>query len=303
MEEDGSLTPGSKIFWDHFYNDEEGRLIEKEVHHRRSVEIKEGGGLLNHYEWFMEYERYGPILIQVLERELKAPATTNVSVLHVLHVGCGNSDFCDHFSSAMSLSTVFSSMKCCILNTDICENIISRLSSAFPERLYAVGNCCKLHSSKEVEPEDTENSVSMEPEGATKEFTASWYNSQRTSNGRTDLLVMDSTVHLIFDKGTMDALLSAFPGQYNPNVLAYAEESIRVLTLGSIWYIISINAVDIVDSYVLAVCSEDDKSFRRVHHSSIELTSHETNLIRVETLGSRYLCYAYVVVGKEEDEE
>lgn len=298
MEEDGSLTPGSKAFWDHFYNDEEGRLVDKESHHRRATEIKEGGSLLDHYEWFMEYPRYGPALIQVLEQELKAPARSD-SAFHVLHVGCGNSNFCDHFVSAMSLSSSFSSTVCSILNTDICENIISHLSTAYPDRLYAVGNCCNLRSSEErgKTNEQTNQHLNVILENNT-DITSGWYRQHVSFNGTPELEIMDNTVHLIFDKGTLDALLSAFPGEYNPNVLAYAEESVRVLKTGALWYIISINAVDVVDSYVLAVC-DAGKSFRRVSHSSIELSSQETNLIRVETLGSRYLCYGYLVV--EED--
>eukprot|EP00796_Vickermania_ingenoplastis_P005470 gene5470-3944_t len=280
MKEDGSITPGSKNFWDHFYDEGEGRLIDKEWENRKAQEVKEGGSLLDHYEWFMTFERYGPGVVTFLETQLRSPAA-NAEEFRVLHVGCGNSDFCSHFTTALTLSRQFSSKKTSVLNVDICESIIERMKRTYPDRLYAVGNCCQMQLPNEDDAF----------------LDGNWY--RQAGDSEAPLLVQNNAVEMVFDKGTLDALLSAFPGDYNPNAQMYAEEAIRICAPGGVWYIISINDVVVVDSYVLAV-SHEEKSFRRVHQSSISLSPSDRNPIRIETLGSRYLCFGYVTHRNEQ---
>lgn len=278
MEEDGTLTPGSKAFWDEFYSDENGRLLNKEHDHRRSEEIRVGGSLLDHYEWFMPFTVYETEFVESLADHLRPPARMH-SELRVLHTGCGNSDFCDEFTSSIKYHSVLSSKEVTVLNIDICRSVVDRMITTYPTRLYAVGNCCCMRSSSD--------------EGSRR-----WWHTGSNASEGAHVVVQSNAVQVIFDKGTLDAILSAFPGEHNPNAYAYAEESIRVLEPGGIWFLISINSMDLVDSYVLTA-SMECKSFRRVVQECIEVPTDFSNGVRVETLGSRYHCYAYVVVEDE----
>lgn len=291
MKEDEALTPGSKAFWNDFYNKEDGRLIEKEKHYHKNAEVKEGGSLLNHYEWFLSFASYGSSFLTFLEEELNEPARSDPEC-HVLHIGCGNSDFCEHFSAAAPFHSLLETKKNMeVLNVDICESIIDHLSLTFPERLYAVGDCCQMKPNED-------SLFGSEVHNRANEFsTVGWYHADRQ---RKDfpLFVQSNSTHIIFDKGSLDAILSAFPGEFNPNAHAYAEEAIRVIMVGGIFYIISINATDVIDSYILSV-SEDNKSFRRVHHTCLSHSSNKINSIRTETLGSIYHCYGYLAVTED----
>ncbi|KAG5467093.1 hypothetical protein LSCM1_01274 [Leishmania martiniquensis] len=273
------LNPGRADFWEHFYDQEGGRLQKKEQHHRKAREIAARGSLMNHYEWFMEYPRY--------EAALKAALRTAPTALscdgptRVLHVGCGNSDFCDHVEELLlDLGAVPSSSSRAseVLNIDICQNIIAHLALSFPSRRYAVGNCCDLHVSSSP-------FVPSSRDGA-------WYKVDTALQLRT---VLQNSANIVFDKGTADALLSAFAGDYNPNMEAYMCEMLKVLRLGSLLFLISINSEDVVSPYVLA--AEDRlKSFRLEYRDVIELAGQDLRHLRVETLGSRYNCYGFVVV-------
>lgn len=277
MEECGALNPGCKAFWDHFYEEDTGRLAEKEAANRKSKEVKERGSLLDYYEWFMPFDKYEDLLLDFLKKYV-FPCERH---FRVLHIGCGNSDFSDRFSEAVQ--SCVKTVSTTVLNTDISEDLIDRLQLTYTNRLYAVGNCCQMLSS-EMEEEREE-----EPHG-----DEDWYQANPRS-----LLVFSSSVTLIFDKGTMDALLSSYPGDYNPNAANYASEAIRVLAPGGAWFLISINSEDTIDSYVLS-SSFEEKSFRRVFTDSIQLTPQEVNEIRVETLGSLYHLYGYTVVNESD---
>lgn len=291
MKEDEGLTPGSKTFWDEFYNKEDGRLMEKEHHYYRNAEIREGGSLLNHYEWFFSFASYGSSFLTFLEEKLSEPARSDPEC-HVLHVGCGNSDFCEHFSAAASFHSLLETKKKVeVLNVDICESIIDHLSLTFPERRYVVGDCCRMKR-------NDDSLLGGEVHNRMNEFeTVGWYHVDR-QHKTVPLLVQSHSTHIIFDKGSMDAMLSAFPGEFNPNAHAYAEEAIRVIVVGGVFYIISINAMDLIDSYVLSV-SEDNKSFRRVFHTCLSHNPKNFNSIRTETLGSVYHCYGYLAVVED----
>ncbi|AIO02117.1 hypothetical protein LPMP_344970 [Leishmania panamensis] len=275
------LNPGRADFWEHFYDPEAGRLQEKELHHRKAHEIARRGSLMYHYEWFMEYPLY--------EDALKACIQTVPTVLpthgptRILHAGCGNSSFCDHAEQLLSdLDPALSSSSTRapeVLNVDICQNLITLLARHFPSRLYAVGNCCDLH-------------VSSSPSVPFSSDTI-WYSRDTALQLHT---VLQSSVDIVFDKGTADALLSAFAGEFNPNMESYMGEMLKILRPGGLFFLISINSEDVVNPYVLS--AEDGvKSFQLAYMDVIELASQDLRHVRVETLGSRYNCYGYTVVA------
>ncbi|KAG5491417.1 hypothetical protein JIQ42_01318 [Leishmania sp. Namibia] len=275
----GEMNPGRADFWEQFYDQADGRLQEKERHHRKAREIAARGSLMNHYEWFMEY----PLYETALKACLRAVSTTfsNDGPIRVLHVGCGNSDFCDHVEELLSdLNAVSSSYSrpSEVLNVDICENIIAHVTLCFPSRLYAVGNCCDLHVTSSPLAPSSSDGV--------------WYSRDASLQLRA---VMQSSVDIVFDKGTADALLSSFAGDYNHNMEAYTGEMLKVLRPGGLLFLISINSEDVVNPYVLS--AEDGlKSFQLEYKDVIELGAQDLRHLRVETLGSRYNCYGYAVV-------
>lgn len=286
MQQDAQeLNPGRADFWDHFYDQDDGRLHEKEHQHRRARDIAERGSLLDHYEWFMEYPLYESALRAGLEAV--PSALVGSRPMHILHVGCGNSDFCDHISGLLSAllpfskSSSFSATVAEVLNMDICESIIDHLARHFPQRLYAVGNCCDLV-------------VTPVPRQASVLVSGGWFK-LRSGPGQRLESVQQSSVDLVFDKGTADALLSSFAGEYNPNMEAYMQQMLEVLRPEGLLFFISINSEDVVNPYVLAA-EDSTKSFQLEYTHVIELAASDLRHLRVETLGSRYTCYGYKVV-------
>ncbi|KAG5492930.1 hypothetical protein JKF63_01510 [Porcisia hertigi] len=273
------LNPGRADFWEDFYDPEGGRLQKKELRNRRAREIVEHGSLMDHYEWFMEYPLYEDALkscLQTMSTMLSSNGPTRI-----LHVGCGNSDFCDHAEGIISGLRCISSSSSRVsevLNIDINRNIITHLAHRFPERLYAVGNCCDLN----VSPSRSSSLLNDAP----------WYIRDTTLGLCT---IRQSSVDIVLDKGTADALLSSFAGDYNPNMEAYMGEMLKVLRPGGVLFLISINSEDVLNPYVLA--AEDElKSFQLRYTNVIQLGVQELQHLRVETLGSRYCCYGYAVV-------
>ena len=235
-------NPGRADFWVQFYDDEDGRLHEKEQRHKKARELAERGSLMDHYEWFMEYPLFEKALLAFLQQ---VPAVlTAAQPARVLHVGCGNSDFCEHVEGLLSDQLgVSTSPPAEVLNVDICENIITHLARRFPSRRYAVGNCCELHVT--TPPQHTSDAVS-------------WFTVDDTLILKA---VLGNTVDFVFDKGTADALLSAFAGEFNPNMEAYVGEMLKVLRLGGAMFVISINSEDVVNPYFLSA-QDGDKFFQ-----------------------------------------
>jgi hypothetical protein len=270
-------NPGRADFWVQFYDEDEGRLYEKEQKHKKSRELAERGSLMDHYEWFMEYPLYEKKLLSFLQQVPSSiPAGRPV---RLLHVGCGNSDFSDHVEGLLTDQLgVSASPSAEVLNVDICDNIITRLVRQFPSRRYAVGNCCDLHVTS------MPSSSSAAPPWFVVEDPLQLKN------------VYHSTVDIVFDKGTADALLSAFAGEFNPNMQAYIGEMLKVLRLGAVMFLISINSEDVVNPYFLSA-QDDDKFFQLDFTGVIALDAAALRHLRVETLGSRYNCYGYTVVS------
>ncbi|KPA86650.1 hypothetical protein ABB37_00754 [Leptomonas pyrrhocoris] len=274
-------NPGRADFWVQFYDDEDGHLREKEQQHKKSRELAEGGSLMDHYEWFMEYPLYEKKLLAFLPQV--PTARTTEKPMRWLHVGCGNSDFCDQVEGLLSDQlSVSASPPAEVLNVDICENIITHLARRFPWRLYAVGNCCDLHVTARSASLSQERPAGEEP----------WFVLDNTLHVQ---MVRQSAVDVVFDKGTADALLSAFAGEFNPNMEAYVGEMLKVLRPGGAMFVISINSEEVVNPYFLSA-QDGDKSFQLVFTDVVELGAGGLRHLRVETLGSRYSCYGYTVV-------
>ncbi|KPI83161.1 hypothetical protein ABL78_7816 [Leptomonas seymouri] len=283
MQDDAAeWNPGRANFWLQFYDSEDGRLHMKEQDHKKSRELVERGSLMDHYEWFMEYPLYEKKLAAFLKRVPAALPTQKP--VRLLHVGCGNSDFCDHIGDLLSDELgVSASPPVEVLNVDICENIITHLARQFPSRLYAIGNCCDLHVT----------ALPAATPAQQKFGEGSWF---IRGDGSQLATVCRSSVDVVFDKGTADALLSAFAGELNPNMEAYVGEMLKVLRVGGVFFVICINSEDVVHPYFLSA-QEGDKFFQLEFTDTIELDAAALRQLRVETLGSRYNCYGYSVVN------
>lgn len=278
QDDESEHNPGRAEFWTDFYADD-GRLMAKEWDHRRSEELRDNGSLMDHYEWFMSYSQYEAPLETCLRGLFSATGCGPADrPLRVLHIGCGNSDLCDHLLSTITASGGGTASE--ILNVDICGGLLRHLARHFPQRRYAVGNCCHLVAAGASSP--AEPFYSLASEGDRLELAE----------------VAPAAVDFVCDKGTLDALMSAFAGEFNPNVEAYASEMLRALRTGGRFFLISINAEDVVSSYVLAAQdkSNPEKGFQRCYRHIIQLPKGEVNALRVETLGSTYNCYCFEVV-------
>lgn len=368
MQDDPSeWTPGRAQFWDEFYSEDGGRLQQKDFQCRRSEDTRHGRSLMDHYEWFMPYALYDDALQHCLNDCLtdtsnccgrrsscngddcinegtdsrrarrRRPACQDVdtAAFRVLHIGCGNSDFVDHFRTApMTASSASAHAKPSsssartveVLNVDICADLIARLTRTFPHRCYAVGDVCALvnpdarHSAKQG---GSLGDLWLEKTSCRKSCAcAGWYVMDRHAycdghgaGAHGDdaegcaarlLHVVPHSVDLVFDKGTADALLSGFPGEVNPNFAACAREALRVLRTGGVYVCISINSSDTLSPYFLSasadvesVTTENTSRFFQLRHQSvIQLDKSDVSEPRVETLGLRYSCFGYMVVDR-----
>ena len=294
MEEDGLATPGSKGYWDVFYNTDGGPLVEKQ----RQISRKEGTGcedasdsVLDRYEWFTTFDVCEDNFLEAL-RETFTPLPQTLAV-RVLHIGCGNSAFCDSFAFLKvsgasrkgkgSKGTDVNGIPTDVLNVDICEGLIERLQLKYPARKYAVCDCCD-----------------MVIEGDDAPVLPQWY-----QVGPKRCRVGESLVDIVFDKGTIDALLSAFPGEDNPNAARYCVEALRALRVGGIVLLISINSIDVLLPYFMSA-DVTSKSFELCFKREMDVSNQfegsydpSVSALRIETLGTRYTMYVFRVVGSD----
>ena len=377
------MSPGVAEYWDHFYDSgddgvltEKSRRLRKMIGKRLQDELKNSGGggsvgaahgdeleqddpaLLRHYEWFMRYDQYGAKLLEACRSAKVFEGLVEPTELRVLHIGCGNSDMCEHFSrdfveehshaasvaagsSAQSGSakrlrrkheaakqqepctdvgehdlntpaptpaTTSAPPTVCVVNMDICKSLLLRLSRLFSSRIYCVGDCCDMiPATSQIDADCTPTA------GALKEPALAWFTPDGNSS-KSGLAVCTNSVDLVFDKGTLDALLSAFPGEENPNAASYMGEVLRVLRPGGLLVIISINALSVVAPYVygalVADCDDVDKdvegssaalsmSFRLHSHTTIDVNrggeKRPGDDPCVETLGTHYNVFAFLV--------
>jgi hypothetical protein len=292
MEEDGSVTPGSKMYWDDFYCPDSGPLRNKQRQINRrhdSSSDAASDSVLDHYEWFTTFDVYEDIFLRAL-RETFMPIPRSTTA-HVLHVGCGNSAFSDHFLSLPAGSSTQrkqrskadSTISTDVLNVDICGSLMERLQATFPTRQYATCDCCDMICPRE---------------GA---LTSTWYT---TPSAHLPCRVFEGSVDIIFDKGTMDALLSAFPGEENPNAMRFCCEALRALRTGGVMILISINSVDVLMPYFVSP-NVTNASFELCFKQEMDVANQFSDAydpsvaaLRVETLGTRYTMYVFRVVGQ-----
>lgn len=290
MQEDDATSPGTRAYWDHFYDEDDGPLRTKQKQLGRNDDAT-ATSIFDHYEWFTTFDNYGDALKAAL-------ATTFVprpdrDRVRVLHVGCGNSAFADHFTVLENTQEApaasgkkrrghqavsgLPSLPTEVLNVDICAHLIQRLKLSFPQRWYEVSDCCDMCT-----PGDADSNK--------------WW-----LEGH----VVEASVDVIFDKGTMDALLSAFPGDINPNAERYCCEALRALRDGGVIVLLSINSVDVLLPYFVSADAPPHRnvSFRLATHTVLDVADQFDAVenpvaaaLRVETLGTRYSLYAFQVV-------
>lgn len=319
MEADDDMSPGRRDYWDNFYDPEGGPLSDKEraLQRRRAKDDKDmGTSVLDHYEWFTTWEFYGPLVWKAIASSLFVPSRP---VTRMLHVGCGNSDFSDHCyrdwahhvgggghgqeavksrdkrkSGKRSECSAVGSSSVEIVNTDICATLVERLQQVYPSRIYIVGDCCDMCASLcQSNCFDTNN---------VRGNDGRWWMAEE----RSTLRMLPGSVDIVFDKGTMDAILSAFPGSLNPNAQRYASEVLRSLCVGGLFILLSINSDDVLAPYFYSAdCScdgQEEKSFEKTFCETIDVSDQfvdaddsAASAMRVETLGVRYTMYAYRV--------
>jgi SAM-dependent methyltransferase len=293
MEEDDQMSPGCKRFWEFFY-DPSGGALSKKNGMRRKVGDENEVSLLDHYEWFTTWDIYCDALRKILVQSGFSPSGCRTE-LFVLHVGCGNSDFCDRFVDSWAdwpwtkipkrrrLRRSDSVNRCSVMNIDICPELIERMRCAYPERSYVVADCCAMTQSDSCLAE---------------ELNCLW---KLWRQSPAAVRFPRSSFHLVFDKGTLDAVLSAFCGtENNPNAERYAGEALRVLVEGGIFLIVSINSSQVVDPYVLTA-EDGAKSFTKCGQQLIslgDLAHNDDDNFRVETIGTTYNMYGFRVVSQ-----
>lgn len=284
MEEDGAVTPGSKTFWDVFYDPDSGPLRDKQRLINRRTELNSENtvdSVLDHYEWFTTFDVYEDVFLYAL-RETFVPSP-HCSKVRVLHIGCGNSAFCESFLSVGSAQAGRKSKEWTIptdiLNVDICQSLIERMQCKYPSRSYAICDCCDMSCASSDLP------------------SSRWFTDPSCSPCR----IGERSVDIIFDKGTMDALLSAFPGEENPNATRYCSEALRVLRVGGIMVLISINSVEVLLPYFMSP-EEANKSFELCFKQEMDVAEQFADAydpcvaaLRIETLGTRYTMYVFRV--------
>jgi hypothetical protein len=203
---------------------------------------------------------------------------------------------CSTSANSHSLGVTSKAGVVTVLNIDICASLMRRLSRLFPRRLYCVGDCCDMA----LLDSDSPSAASSSPSA----WFAAMSNSSKTGVG-----VASRAVDCVIDKGTLDALLSAFPGEENPNAASYLTEALRVLRSGGLLLLVSINSLSVVVPYVYSA-SVTGASFRLAHQSTVDVSKNcDDGAARrggrraasvedptVETLGSHYNIFGFVSV-------
>lgn len=263
--------PGTLRFWQQFYGPD--------------GVVGSDAELNAHYEWFMEYEDVKANLLPVAvawwkghEDDAERPDTAegSGSALRILHVGCGNSDFADRLGEDLFASQCGQHPPV-VLNMDACVTVIEQLKRTVSKSVYEVGDCCNMRP-----PTDSVPSA----------LPAGWFGTQRGL-----LWVADGCVDILVDKGTLDALLSAFThikGQAcNPNAVAHLSEVARCLWMardskpGGLYYLLSINGPHVIMPYIYSISCE--RTVGGVPHAlSLTLMHHET--MNVPQRGAKHVC-------------
>ena len=126
-----------------------------------------------------------------------------------------------------------------------------------------------------------------------------------------DLQVMNDSVDVVFDKGTLDALLSGFSAERgdcgNPNASLYAAEVLNILRKpsgdsgGGIFVLVSINSKEVVAPYCYVAGAErsDDYGLALIHQSALAYDVKLESGERAKSLhsyGTHYSVFVFQVV-------
>ena len=238
-------------------------------------------------------------------------ATDDTVTARLLHIGCGNSNLADAVTDewAREMKRVLCRKEgkrpalplVQVLNMDICEKLISRLRTVFPSRYYAVGDCCAMVDGTELSSRSSPTPTAVaSAEG--EQLSWAWLRNREDREVGSKLCLRASSVDIVLDKGTLDALLSAFPGEDNPNAERLFQQVLRVLRPGGLMVLITINSKDVIMPYVFGASAvEGDEgscssSFEVVTSDVLDVGNQfeadiRRQLLRIETLGRRYTIY------------
>eukprot|EP01064_Diplonema_japonicum_P020662 TRINITY_DN30253_c0_g1_i1.p1 TRINITY_DN30253_c0_g1~~TRINITY_DN30253_c0_g1_i1.p1 ORF type:complete len:255 (+),score=75.92 TRINITY_DN30253_c0_g1_i1:59-766(+) len=165
--------------------------------------------------------------------------------MNVLHIGCGNSTFPERMKDGWK-----EPFNATILSVDICKNVIEDMKK----------NCGA--KKKSAKTKKGKGSVSLQ-----------W---QVMDCCKLDL--PDESQEVVFDKGTVDALLSQCDehteAEGNSNVFLYFREVYRVLKPKGTFLLITINSPEVIFPYAMAAdggldlnWSIDTSTIEKPHHS------------------------------------
>ena len=157
--------------------------------------------------------------------------------MNVLHVGCGNSGFSDSYSGHWR-----EDFECVITNIDICPGLIEEMQKSVKNRKKSKGRTQAANVTINWEVMDCCN-----------------------------LPTPDCSYDFVFDKGTVDALLSQCDDTTeafgNKNVFSYFKEIYRILKPGGSFLLITINAPDVILPYAHGADGESDFDWDVETHS------------------------------------
>jgi hypothetical protein len=279
IEDVSEHTPGSAAYWDRFYESSNARGSAD-----RDPQTSE------RFEWFMPFEVYW----RSIEPWIMKACEEAGSLIRVLHPGCGLSTFSEDLRPFVAKET-----ELIVVNYDICATMVEALQHRFPHRIFCVGDACDLSG------DDT----------LMQDWWSVFPRSSGVLQGRPGLSVQSGSVDLIFDKGTLDALLSSFAGlkgdASNPNGLSYCKEALRVLRrpdcrkCGGFLVGLSINSRAVLEPYFFGVEIPDEENpgktfgFHLVEFSSVTFDRRKVKDLRdatwIESYGSSYSLFVLSV--------
>ncbi|KAJ9463240.1 hypothetical protein DIPPA_23913 [Diplonema papillatum] len=187
-----------------------------------------GEGSNGTYEWFMDWGGYADFVHAVEKRP----------EMRMLHIGCGNSTFSDRMKETWA-----ERFDGHLLNIDVCEAIVDQM---------------RQDESSAKRPKAKPKAKKGGPAVAQRGRLHCDYRAMDCCS----LDLPDHSIDFVFDKGTVDALLSQCDDQTmaegNNNVFKYFREAHRVLKPEGTFMLITINAPDVIYPYALGADDNSD---------------------------------------------
>eukprot|EP00754_Rhynchopus_humris_P040850 Rhum_TRINITY_DN24029_c0_g1::Rhum_TRINITY_DN24029_c0_g1_i1::g.179108::m.179108 len=210
----------------------------------------EGEGSTGRYEWFMEWSEYREHVLDTVEETTVTPEDGPV---RMLHVGCGNSEL------PQALKEEWKGGAAVLISIDICERVILDMRK----------ECAPSTSKKGRKKKEKEGAVASGAGGLRLDWEV---------GDCCKLEYADNFFHHIFDKGTVDALLSqcddSTAREGNANCFAYFREAFRTLRPGGSFLLITINAPEVIYPYALGADGACDDE-----HSDLFNWTYETHTV------------------------